>query len=120
MSDKIIRKTFDRPDEVRPFAGHGHADVLGLNDHTVLRGTFEPGWRWSNDVRPIAGTDLCETAHFGYVLSGRMALVMADGTESEVGPGTVALIPPGHDAWVVGHEPCVFLDWGSVANYARR
>ncbi len=119
MSEKIISKSFDVPDETRPFAAHGYAEVLQLNGHTVLRGTFEPGWRWSSDVKPIAGTDLCETEHFGYILSGQMTVQMADGTEITGEPGMVALIPPGHDAWVLGNEPCVFLDWGSVANYAK-
>lgn len=87
---------------------------------TVGRGTFEPGWRWSNDVKPLAKTDSCQAAHLGYVLSGQMAVRMDDGTESVAGPGAVVSIAAGHDAWIVGGEACVFVDFGaSVSQYAR-
>ena len=113
-------KRFDRPDETRQFAGHGHVDVLDLDGHEVMRGEFEPGWRWSNDLKPIAGTDTCQVAHLGYVVSGRMRVRMDDGTEAEMGPGDAAAIPPGHDAEVVGDETCVFIDFGEIAQYAKR
>jgi hypothetical protein len=82
--------------------------------------SFEPGWRWSNDVKPIAQTDTCQANHFFYCVSGRMNVVMDDGTEGEVGPGDVAVIGPGHDAWVVGDEACVTVDWGGSPGYAKR
>jgi hypothetical protein len=85
----------------------------------VGRFTFYPGWRWSNDVKPIAKTELCEAPHFLYQISGRMHVVMKDGSAHEFGPGDVGLIPPGHDAWVVGNEPAVVIDWGGAKNYAR-
>jgi hypothetical protein len=113
-------KSFDSPDEVREFEGNGKADVLNIGGRTVGRGTFEPGWRWSENVKPIAGTESCEVSHLGYCVSGRMKVIMDDGSESEIGPGEVMAIPPGHDAEVVGDEPCVFVDFGEFGDYAKR
>jgi hypothetical protein len=112
-------KSFSKPDETRPFVGHGKMEVVKLGSGVVGKGTFEPGWRWSQDVKPIAGTDSCQMPHQGYVLSGRMRVRMDDGTESEVGPGDVVLVAPGHDAWTVGNEPCVMLDFAGAEHYAR-
>lgn len=111
-------QSIDAPHETRQFQAHGHLDVVTLGDFTLGRGTFEPGWRWSEDVKPIAGTDSCQTSHTGICLSGRMTVRMDDGTEAHMGPGDVVTIPPGHDAWVDGDEPCVFLDTG-IAAYAK-
>ena len=113
-------KNFDSPDETRPFEGKGKADVLVVGGQTIGRGTFEPGWRWSENVKPIAGTDSCQVSHLGYVLSGRMRVFMNDGTEGTCSPGDVCAIPPGHDAEVVGDEPCVMLDFGEFGDYAKR
>jgi hypothetical protein len=113
-------KSFESPDETRPFEGKGHADVVEVAGRTIGRGTFEPGWRWSENVKPIAGTDSCQVSHLGYCLSGRMKVIMDDGSEMEVGPGEVAAIPPGHDAEVVGDEACVFVDFGEFGDYAKR
>ena len=110
-------KSLDSPEETRPFADHGQAAVVHVAGKPVLRGTFEPGWRWSNNLKPIAGTDSCQVSHFGY--SGRMHVAMDDGSEMEIGPGDAVAIPPGHDAWVVGDEPCVFMDFGEVEEYAQ-
>lgn len=112
-------KNFDKPDETRPFQGKGMADVVMLGGRTVLRGTFEPGWRWSENIKPIAGTELCEASHVGYVLAGRMRIHMQDGMEREITPGELVAIPPGHDAEVVGNENCVFLDFGEITEYAK-
>jgi hypothetical protein len=112
-------KTFDNPDDTRAFAAHGRLEIVKVGGHTVGRGTYEPGWRWSEDVKPLAGTEACEATHVGYILAGRMLVRMNDGTESEAGPGSVVVIEPGHDAWVVGDEACVVIDFGaSVSNYA--
>lgn len=113
-------KTFDSPDETREFEGKGRAKAVQLAGHTVLEGTFEPGWRWSENVKPIAGTDSCQVAHFGYVLSGSMRVFMDDGTESEIKAGDVFAIPPGHDADVPGPEACVMVDFGEIGDYAKR
>lgn len=112
-------KSFDRPDETRPFAGHGHVDIVELAGHPIGRGEFEPGWRWSNDVKPIAGTDSCQVSHLGYCLSGRMRVHMDDGTQAEIRPGDLVAIPPGHDAEVIGEETCVWLEFGEARDYAK-
>ncbi len=93
--------------------------VVHLGDTAAGLGTFEPGWRWSDDVKPIAGTNSCQAHRSPYVLSGRMHVVMDDGTESEAGPGDAVTIPAGHDAWTVGDEPCVAVDFTGVARYAK-
>jgi hypothetical protein len=111
-------KSFDTPDETREFHGHGHAEVVQLHGQTVLRSVFEPGWHWTDDIGPIAGTDTCQTHHFGYMVSGRMVVKMDDGTEIECKPGELVEIMPGHDAWVEGQETCVFIDFGGVEKYA--
>jgi quercetin dioxygenase-like cupin family protein len=113
-------KRFDAPDEVRPFEGNGRADVVNLGGHVVGRATFEPGWRWSQNVKPIAGTESCQVSHLGYVLSGAMKTIMDDGTEMEMNAGDVVAIPPGHDAEVLGDEACVVLDFGEFGEYAKR
>ncbi|MFL5954833.1 MAG: cupin domain-containing protein [Gaiellaceae bacterium] len=113
-------KPVSSPDEVRQFTdGKGHADVLQLQGQPVLFGTFEPGWRWSEHVKPMAKTDSCQATHLMYCVSGRMRVRMDDGAEQEIQPGDVAAIPPGHDAWVVGDEACIAVDWGGAANYAK-
>ena len=113
-------KNFDSPDEVRPFEGNGQAEVVNLGGRTVGRGTFEPGWKWSDNVKPIAGTDSCQVSHLAYVESGRMIVHMDDGSDMEVSAGQVVAIPPGHDAEVVGDEACVMLDFGEFGDYAKR
>src|SRR5262245_17826551 len=113
-------KNFDAPDETRPFEGKGKADVLFIAGRTVGRGLFEPGWRWSVNVKPIAKTASCQVSHLGYVVSGRMRVFMDDGAEAEFGPGDVFALPPGHDAEVVGDEPVVALDFGEFGEYAKR
>jgi len=79
-------------------------DVVELGNVTVGRATFEPGWRWSEHVKPVAGTDSCLVPHVGYIISGRLGIAMDDGTEQEFGPDEAFVIPPGHDGWVVGDE----------------
>ncbi len=113
-------KSFDSPDETRPFRDKGRADVVQVGGHTVGRATFEPGWRWSEHVKPIAGTDTCQVSHLGYVLSGSMRVFMDDGSEGVASAGDVCAIAPGHDAEVVGDEPCVMLDFGELSQYAKR
>jgi hypothetical protein len=118
-SKKIQVKRGKAPDETRPFAGHGHVEMHNIGNGTVMRGVFEPGWKWSNDVKPLAGTKSCEASHLGYCISGRMRIRMDDGTEEEIGPGDFMQAGPGHDAWVVGSEPCVLVDFGGVEQYAK-
>ena len=112
-------KTVDKADERRDFP-RGHLEVLNLTGLTFGVATFEPGWRWSESVAPIAGTTTCQIHHNTYVVQGRLHIRMNDGSEAEVGPGDVAVIPPGHDAWVLGDEACIMYDFaGGAAEYAK-
>jgi hypothetical protein len=111
-------KSFDAPDETRKF-DNGQLAVNTLGGNTVGLATFEPGWKWSENVKPIVGTASCEAAHFGYVVSGRMHVRMDDGTELDMGPGELINIAPGHDGWVLGNEPCVVVDFEGASNYAK-
>ena len=112
------QKSFDTPDEVREFP-HGRAEILKIGGGEVGRLFVEPGWRWSEHVKPIAGTELCEAPHFQYIVSGRVGVRMADGTEFEAGPGEVVVIEPGHDGWTVGDETAVAIDWGGAHVWAK-
>jgi len=112
-------KNFDSPDETRPFKGKGKADVVMVGGRTIGRGEFEPGWRWSENVKPIAGTDSCQATHLGYVVSGHMRVVMDDGTEGVAAPGDVVSIPPGHDAEIIGSTTCVIIDFSGFESYAK-
>jgi hypothetical protein len=112
------QKTFRSPDETRTFE-RGQLDVLNIAGSEIGRLTLQPGWRWSEHVKPIAGTELCEAPHFQYHLEGTLHIVMGDGTELDAGPGDVTALPHGHDAWVVGDEAVVVIDWWGASNYAR-
>jgi len=119
MSDQASSRKFDQPDEVREFADHGRLEIITLgNDMMVGHGVFEPGWRWSNDVKPIAETESCEAEHIGYCTSGSMVVRMDDGQEIRVSAGDTFHIPPGHDAWVEGGEACELIDFQGYKNYA--
>ena len=112
-------KSFNNPDEVRT-PPKTKIEVVKVGDSTVMRATFEPGWKWSECIKPIAGTNSCQAPHVNYVISGRMKVVMDDGTEMEMGAGDAADIPPGHDAWVIGNEPCVAIDFAAGKVYAKK
>jgi hypothetical protein len=112
------QKNFAEPDEVREFP-NGRVEILEIGNGQVGRIIAEPGWRWSNDVKPIAGTGSCEAPHFQYHVSGRLAIRMDDGTELIAGPGDITSLPSGHDAWVVGDEPVVVIDWYGASHYAK-
>ncbi len=117
----LTRQSFEKPDEIRPFDGAtGQLEMINTEGGVVGRATFLPGWRWSEHVKPIAKTDSCQAAHTGYFVSGRMKVVMDDGEDMEYGPGDFAVMGPGHDAWVVGDEACVVIDWQGMADYAKR
>ncbi len=114
---RLQAKRFSAPDEIRQTA-HGTITIVDLGDMVVGRQVLEPGWRWSEIVRPIAGTDLCEHHHIGVTISGSVHVQMRDGGEMEFGPDTVYEIPPGHDAWVTGTEPYVSLDFSGMRGFA--
>jgi ketosteroid isomerase-like protein len=119
MAEMFV-SNLERDGESRSFAAHGGAMLCSAGAVTMMRGVFEPGWRWSQDVRPLAGSDSCQTRHMGYVISGRMHIVADDGSELDIGPGDVFDLPPGHDAEVLGDEPAVLLDVSPEATgYAR-
>jgi hypothetical protein len=111
-------RSFQTPDETREFP-NGRAEILKVGGGEVGRLVFEPGWRWSNDVKPLANTETCEAPHFQYHLSGQLAILMDDGTELTAGPGDITSLPSGHDAWVVGNEQVVVVDWYGASNYAK-
>jgi len=113
------KKNARTPDETRKFE-KGKMEVVKVGEFTVGRGTYKPGWKWSECVKPIAKTDSCQAHHVGYIVSGRMSGVMTDGTKWKLGPGDVVDLPPGHDAWVVGKEPAVFVDFMGAAQYAKK
>jgi hypothetical protein len=112
------RKDFNASDETRTFE-KGKVDLINIGGGVVGRLTLEPGWRWSLHVKPVAKTEWCEAPHFQYHLTGRLGIKMQDGTELEAGPGEVTALPQGHDAWVVGNEPVVLIDWHGASNYAK-
>ena len=105
------------PDDVRKFT-NGKVELANLGDVTIGRITLDPGWKWSNDVKPIVNTNSCQLPHTQYVISGRVRFRMDDGTEQECGPGEALYVPPGHDAWVVGNEPFVAVDFTGMKEYA--
>ena len=92
--------------------------IATVTDFKVARVLLQPGWKWSEHVKPLSGTDSCEVEHIGYVLEGAMTVRMDDGSELHVGPGDAFHMPPGHDAWVEG-ERCVLLDFGGLQGYAK-
>ncbi|MEP7040194.1 MAG: adenylate/guanylate cyclase domain-containing protein [Chloroflexota bacterium] len=118
MSRSLVR-SFLSPDEHREFSS-GFLDLITVGALTFGQETLEPSWRWSKDVRPLAGTDRCEFHHVGFQVSGRWVCEDRDGTQVEVSPGDIFDTPPGHDAWVVGDEPCVTIDFQGIADWATR
>ncbi len=109
-------KNIDTPDEKHTFE-HGEVEIVNLTGITIGRATFRPGWRWSTDVKPIVGTGSCQVMHTSYVVSGRFHVQMDDGAELDLGPGDAHVVPAGHDAWVVGDEPCVTIDFAATSTF---
>ncbi|TMA12734.1 MAG: cupin domain-containing protein [Deltaproteobacteria bacterium] len=118
MGKSSEHRAFTRPDETREFP-NGKAEILKIGGGAVGRLIFQPGWRWSRDVKPLARTESCEAPHFQYHVSGRLAILMDDGKEFIAGPGDVTALPSGHDAWVVGDEPAVVVDWCGASDYGK-
>lgn len=109
MVEKLI-SNIERDGEQRRLADHGQAFIADAGALALMRATFEPGWRWSEHVKAVAGTDSCQVRHLGHVLSGTMHIRMDDGTEFDVGEGDLFDLAPGHDAWVTGDVPCEIVD----------
>ncbi len=116
--EPIVIKRFDNPDETRKFE-KGIFELVNLGGMALGRASYEPGWKWSKHVAPIAGTESCQFEHVGMVVSGRVMVAMNDGSEFELGPGDLFYIPPGHDSWVLGDEPYVSIHLLGAADYAR-
>ncbi len=112
-------KRFEGSHEVREYA-RGRLELVRLNGTIIGRARFEPGWRWSKDMASIAGTASCQASHYGYQVTGVLHVKMDNGTEGEVRAGEVYQIPAGHDAWVVGNEPVITVDFTGMPNYAKR
>jgi class 3 adenylate cyclase len=115
---QLRRKRFDHPDEVRTVE-KARIELVELGELAIGRAVFEPGWRWSEHVKPIVGTESCQVHHIGYVVSGHLHIEMTDGASLEVMGGDAFEIPPGHDAWVVGDEPWVSVDWAGRRLFAK-
>ena len=111
-------KSFATPDEVRKF-DKGQLELVNIGSGVVGRLVLEPGWRWSESVKPLAGTEWCEAPHFQYHVSGRIKIITSGGDEFEAGPGELTSLPSGHDAWVVGEEQVVVVDWFGATDWAK-
>jgi hypothetical protein len=117
-TDKAELKNFGKADEVREFP-QGRVELITIGGATIGRAIFEPGWRWATSVQPLAKTKSCEAPHFQYHVSGVLRIKMDDGSEFDCKPGDVSLLPSGHDAWTVGNEPAVVVDFQGMLDYAR-
>jgi hypothetical protein len=116
--EKAEKKGFETPDEVREFP-KGRLELIKVGGATVGRAIFEPGWKWSTSLQPLVKTKSCEAPHFQYHVAGVLRILMDDGTEFDCGPGDVSLLPSGHDAWVVGDQAAVVVDFQGMIDYAK-
>ena len=115
---KMEAKSFNSPDEIRTF-DKGELQLLNIGGATIGRAVFEPGWKWSTSLKHIAKTKSCEAPHFQYHVSGTLKVIMDDGTERELKAGDISSLPSGHDAWVIGNEPVVVVDFQGMIDYAK-
>lgn len=114
----LLIKRFDKPDEVRAFE-KGRFELIKIGGMTIGRATYEPGWKWSQHIAPVAGTSFCEVEHVGMVIAGKAACAMTDGRTYVMQPGDLFYIGPGHDSWVVGDQPYVSLHFLGAEKYAH-
>jgi len=117
-SKSAVHKSFAKPGEVRAFP-KGQLELVEVDGVTIGRAVFEPGWKWSTSLKEASKTESCEAPHFQYHVSGVLHVKMDDGTEFDCKPGDVSMLPPGHDAWVVGDEPVVLIDWHGMTEYSK-
>jgi mannose-6-phosphate isomerase-like protein (cupin superfamily) len=115
---RMEKKSLNAPDETRTME-KGRIELATVGNVNFGRAILQPGWKWSTHVKPIAKTKSCEAPHMQYFVSGRLHIVMDDGSQDEFGPGDVGIIPPGHDAWVVGSEPVVAIDINGLKDYGK-
>ena len=118
MTNSVTKRSFESPDETRE-AGSGRGEIVNLGSATFMRATLPAGWKWSKDVKPIAGTDSCRAEHIGLVLQGSLHVVQDDGSEMDVQAGDLYNIPPGHDAWVTSSDDYVGVDITGHEKWAR-
>ena len=118
QQEKAEHRDFRKPDEIREFP-KGRLELIKIGGATVGRAVFEPGWKWSTSVQPLAKTRSCEAPHFQYHVCGVLRILMDDGTEFDCRAGDVSLLPSGHDAWVIGNEPAVVVDFQGMIDYAK-
>jgi hypothetical protein len=111
---------FSSPDEVRNPHPTVTIDVVKVAGGEIGRYTFQPGWRWSDHIKPVVGGESCQTDHLGYLVSGRLGIQTDDGTAGEVTPGSVYRIPPGHDGWVIGDQAAIVVEFQGATTYAKR
>lgn len=117
--EKAEMKSFGKPDEVREFP-KGKVELVNIGGAKIGKATFEPGWKWSESVQPLAKTKSCEAPHFQYHVAGIIKVKMDDGTILECKPGDVSFLPSGHDAWVVGNEPAIVIDFHGMVEYGKK
>jgi hypothetical protein len=118
-AQKAEVKSFNKPEEVRNFP-NGKVELVKVGGAMIGRAVFEPGWKWSTSVQPLVNTKSCEAPHYQYHVSGTLKVVMDDGSQFECKAGDVSLFPTGHDAWVVGNEPVVVVDFQGMVDYAKQ
>jgi|SRR5581483_2339306 len=114
----VEHKNLNSPDETRT-PDKTRMEIAHIGGRQVARLTLQPGWKWSECIKPVVNTESCQAEHLGYVVSGRIHIAHDDGTTAEFGPGDAYLISPGHDAWVLGNEPLVGLEFSSAATFAK-
>lgn len=117
---RIETKNFDRGADERRDFDKGKLEIANIGEETIARFRLEPGWKWSTSVKPLVNTPSCMQKHTGYVISGKMRVKMDDGQETEIGPGDAMVIPPGHDAWIIGNESFVGIDFTGARTYAKK
>jgi len=115
----IESKSFGKPDEVRTF-DKGKVEIINIDGRAIGRATFQPGWKWSESVKPLVKTESCEAPHFQYHVSGTLRIKTDDGTERDCKAGDVSMLGSGHDAWVIGSEPVVVVDFQGMVDYAKK
>ncbi len=115
----LMKKSLNSPDQIKHL-GKGKVEIVDLEGSMIGRVTLKPGWRWSHDARPVLGTQSCFSHHNQYILSGRLMILMEDGNQMELQAGDAAVIPSGHDSWVIGDEPCILIDFTGAEAFSQQ
>jgi len=118
MADRRA-KNLAKPDRIVTYENLVQ-EMVDIGDLTVGRLVLQPGWRWSEHVRPHVGGEWCKGRHVGIVLSGRLGITFSDGSTMEIGPNEAFDIPPDHDGYTIGDEPCVQIEWGGLTAFTGK